>query len=564
MKKQLKNKVVSALLCAALPLSMVGCGSSAGTADADAEAVTESVQETTQETGEETEGETAKREETVTITVETFDRGNYPEAYGTVTDNRWTKMIHDKVLEELNIDLQYVAIPRSDEVTKIQALMAADSEPDIFYTYDQAQVIQWAEAEALADLAPYLETGGGKDLADSLGEEVLRYGRIDGKQYALNARRYNQGQYCCFVRKDMLDKVGAELSELNGHYAMKPSELKEAMLKIKEAGLCDYPIAIRNSHDSRACIEGAFLTDTSEESWAQARFDGYFTIDKEGDKEGFRYLNSCYNEGLINPDFALYDFNNITEMVASGQTAFWSDDYWLFSDYLNALYEAEPEAEVVAMELTHEDGTPAHYEKYAPVGAFGMVSSNCEDVEAAVEVLNWFMNSEDAHILTHHGVEGETFEYQDGRIVKIPLSEEEAQKEPSEREPRCAGGDRNILLNDDPCNKDREFFEINVREGNELKYPEHAEEISDIYLDGGDISVSEGKLTGPPINEIIQADVDYVAELLENSTNLVISSITAPADKFDEVFESCYETYMQGGGEERQQERREAYLNSQK
>lgn len=120
MKKQLKNKVVSALLCAALPLSMVGCGSSAGTADADAEAVTESVQETTQETGEETEGETAKREETVTITVETFDRGNYPEAYGTVTDNRWTKMIHDKVLEELNIDLQYVAIPRSDEVTKIQ------------------------------------------------------------------------------------------------------------------------------------------------------------------------------------------------------------------------------------------------------------------------------------------------------------------------------------------------------------------------------------------------------------------------------------------------------------
>lgn len=562
MRKQFKNKALSTLLCIAVPLSMAACGSDADKTSLEAETSTGSAQESSKESAQETSQETSetaqRREETVTITVEAFDRGNYPEELGTVTDNKWTRMVHDKLLEEFNIDLQYVAIPRSDEVTKIQALMAADSEPDIFYTYDQNQMIQWADAEALADLAPYLESGAGKELADYLGEDVLRYGQIEGKQYAVNALRYDQGLHCSYIRKDMLDKVDVKLGELNGHYTIKPSELEDAMIKIKEKGLCDYPIAIRNSHDSRACIEGAFLKETSEESWIQGKIDGYFTIDKDGDKEGFRFLNSCYNKGLINPDFALYDFNNITEMIASGQAAFWGDCYWLFSDHINALYEAEPDAEVVAVEVIHEDGSPAYYEKYAPIGAYGMVSSNCEDVEAALEVLNWLMTSEDAHLITHHGIEGEGFEYQDGRIVKI------------DTDPNVpwqnfrTGGDLNVLLNDDPCKKDREYNEQGVREGYILKYPEYAEKIADAYLTGGAIAISEGKIPVPPVNQIIQADIDYAAELSENATNLVISSITAPVDKFDEVFEACYETFMRDGGEQRAEERLEAYRSSQK
>lgn len=558
MRRQLKNKVFSTLLCVAVSLSMAACGSGTDQTVADAEPAAESTQEmaeNTQEGGSESSEEPQKREETVTITVEVFDRGEYPEELGTITDNKWTRMMQEKVLEELNIDLQFMAIPRSDEVTKIQALMAADSEPDIFYTYDQAQMIQWAAAEALADLTPYMEAGGGKELSDYMGEDAMRYGQIEGVQYAVNAPRFDLGQYCCFIRKDMLDAVGVELGELNGHYAMTPSELKDAMIKIKEAGLCDYPIAIRNHHDSRACIEGAFLTDSSEESWAQARFDGYFTIDKEGDKEGFRFLNSCYNEGLINPDFALYDFNNVAEMVASGQTAFWSDDYWLFPDYLNALYEAEPDAEVVAMELTHEDGTPAIYERYSPIGAFGMVSSSCEDVEAAVDVLNWLITSEDAHLITHHGVEGENFEYQDGKIVVIETDDPNWQ---SQR----GGGDLNVMLNNDPCSADLEYAEQTLRDKYAIKYPEHGDKIADAELAGKEIASSEGKIAFPPINQTIQAEIDYAAELPENATSLVISSITAPADKFDETFENGYETYMNNGGEQRQQERLEAYQNS--
>lgn len=547
MRKQLKTKVLSMLLCIAMLLAMAACGNeSGGNNPSDDESGGRSAQETND----------PSQEDLVTITVEVFDRGNMTEEYGTPTDNQWVKMMQDKVLEALNINLEYIAIPRSEEITKIQALMAADSEPDVFFTYDASQVLQWVGDEALADLTPYMESGTGKELKEYLGDEVMSFGVVNGKQYAVNAIRYDQGQYSCYIRKDLLDKVGVELSELNGHYAIKPSELENAMIKIKEAGLCDYPIGMYNLHDARAAIEGAFITQTSDENLAQGLLGEYYTMDEEGDKEAFRFLNSCYNNGLINPDFALFDGTSISEMIASGQAAFWSECYWNFMDSIDALYKAQPDAEIVAVELTNEDGTPACYEKYAPIGAYGVVSSSCENVEAAVKLIHWFMTSEDAHLITHHGIEGEHFEYQDGEIVKLTENIENGTA--SER---ISCGDLNILLNYDPCTSDVEVMAENTRTNYQLAG--YDERVAEACLDGQQIAVSEGKFVFPAINEIIQASVDYAAELSENSDNLWIGSITAPADQFDEVYDNYYDVYMEEGGEQRAQERLEAYKNSQ-
>lgn len=560
MKKRIRNKMFAVILSAAMAMSLAACGSgstetteSAQQAAGSEAAAAEST--AAQDTEAASEGtETAETTgEPVHLTVEVFDRGNMTEEYGTPTDNKWTRIMHDTILEELNIDVEYVAIPRSEEVTKIQAMMAADSEPDIFFTYDAEQVIKWVDGEALADLTPYMEEGAGKELKDALGEDVLSFGVIEGKQYAINAIRYDQGQYCCFIRKDLLDQVGVELSELNGHYAIKPSELKDAMIKIKEAGLCDYPIGMYNLHDARMAIEGAFLTKTAPEDLARGIGGQYYAIDEEGIKEGYRFLNECYNAGLINPDFALFNGDNMAEMIASGQSAFWSQCYWLWDENRNALYEAEPDAEIVAVELTHEDGTPASFEMYAPIGAYGMVSSSCENVEAAVSLINWFMTSEDAHLITHHGIEGENFENKDG--VLEPIDPEYNATD------RVSVGDLNILLNYDPCTGDPAIFEKNTRTANETAG--YADQVTDAHLEAQQIAVSEGKFVFPAINVSIQASVDYAAELSENSDNLWIGGVTAPEGQFDETWDSLYQTYMDEGGSQRAEERVAAYQSSQ-
>ena len=182
-----------------------------------------------------------------------------------------------------------------------------------------------------------------------------------------------------------------------------------------------------------------------------------------------------------------------------------------------------------------------------------MVSSSCENVEAALELINWFMTSEDAHLITHHGTEGEHFEYQDGKIVAITDNENATE--------RISCGDLNILLNYDPCTSDEEVFAEKNRQDFEKKG--YDESLIDVYMDAQQIAVSEGKFVFPAINENIQASIDYAAELSENSNNLWIGSITAPAGEFDEVFDNYYEIYMNEGGSQMAQQRLEAYQNSQ-
>lgn len=180
-----------------------------------------------------------------------------------------------------------------------------------------------------------------------------------------------------------------------------------------------------------------------------------------------------------------------------------------------------------------------------------MVSSSCENAEAAVELINWLMTSEDAHMIIHHGIEGENFEYQDGRMV--PIQSENAHE-------RKSVGDLDVLMNYDPCTKDPDLFAAITREKNAV----HDSRVVEMMLDGQKISISEGKFVIPAINNTVNASIDFAAELNENSDNLWIGSVTAPADKFDEVYDNYFQVFMKEGGEQRAQERLDIYLESQK
>ena len=50
------------------------------------------------------------------------------------------------------------------------------------------------------------------------------------------------------------------------------------------------------------------------------------------------------------------------------------------------------------------------------------------------------------------------------------------------------------------------------------------------------------------MNRIINAISDYTTSLEENRDNLIVGSITAPVDKFDEVYDRYLEIYMEEGG----------------
>lgn len=488
-------------------------------------------------------------EKPVKLTVEVYDRGNMPESYGDPIDNKWSRMVHDIVLEELNIDIEFMAIPRSEDTTKVQALMAAGNEPDIFYIYDTNTFLSWAGADALADLTDLMDTDGAQ-LKELQGEELLSYGIVDGKQYAIPARRNDISMMSSFIRKDWLDEVGIEVEIRNGHASMTPSELKNALIKIKEAGLCEYPMGLLDKFTSIQPIEGAFISEevsTTDEGKATVINDFFLTAD--GDKEAFRFLNECYNSGLINPDFALFSSDDMGEKIAAGQCGFWSGTYW---DYLGkdsnlaALYDADSDAQVIAIEICKEDGSPAAYETYMPSAAYCMVSSGCEDVGAALRFITWLAGDE-AHLLICHGVEGEHWEYGEDGVI------EEIDPEYNNND-RISVADLDVMINNDPCirgeNGDAVFRKSQERSRDSRNV--------DLAIEAKAIGESKGKWAPLYIDKQLTAISDYAAELKENGDNLIINSITAPEGEFDTVYDEYLQTYLEEGGQQAVDERLEA------
>lgn len=541
----MKKRFWAIVLCLSMLYNVTACGQ----VDTQKESANEStVANGTTVATEGTAG--AVDEEPVTITMGIFDRGNYQafinvDAGDSVINNKYVNMMKEAVLEELNINLEYVAIPRSEEITKIQTLMAAKNEPDIFFTYSSDQFLSWAKVGALADLTEYVSnTEEGQALSNFLGDTVMEYGQIDGKQYAINGVTYNRSQLCSFIRKDLVEAVGMELIEVNDHYAMTPSMLEEAMLKIKNQGYCEYPFGLLNLWQCLSPINGAFVVDDefdSTEKLIQNAEDTFFLLD--GTKDAYRFLNECYNKGLIHPDFPLYKELNLSEMIASGECAFWSYAAWKWlgtDGSLETLYDAQPDAEVVAVEIVQEDMSPARYYKASPVASWGMVSSNCEDVEAAVRLISWMSTSEKAHMLTSHGIEGKNYTVDsDGDKTFLEESDFKGYQ------------DMNMWLNSCSCQKEAEDIIRVYRKNNPTNNEKNLIAYGDAYM----ISISEGKEYRIIPSAVIESANEWATSLAENKDNLIIGSITSSADKFDEVYDKYFEVYMKEGGSQVAEER---------
>ena len=149
-------------------------------------------------------------EETVTITVPVYDRSK--AGYPAVDDNYWTQWIQKEFGDKWNIDVNYVAIPRGDVMTKYNLLIADKQTPTIMMEYDYPKVAQWAtdgamqtiELEKFAAVAP---TYYGKMVENN----QLGYTDINGETYFVLSERpyYNTTYtYVTFVRMDWLRAVG--------------------------------------------------------------------------------------------------------------------------------------------------------------------------------------------------------------------------------------------------------------------------------------------------------------------------------------------------------------------
>ena len=222
MKKM--SKIVSVLLAVVMAAaSASGCSSTPAESSTSQPASESSASQTAEG---ESSSDAAVPSLSGKVTVEVFDRG--VTGGSNVTNNFWTNWIAENAKKDVGIDVEFVSVPRSEEIPKLNVLMASNAAPDISYTYTPSVVYNFYKNGGLADLEEPLKNYG-QTLTEYLGDEVLSYGQFGGQQVAIPAKRISLARLLTYIRKDWLDKLGMEMptTKEEFHEALKAFKEKD-------------------------------------------------------------------------------------------------------------------------------------------------------------------------------------------------------------------------------------------------------------------------------------------------------------------------------------------------
>ena len=334
-------------------------------------------------------------------------------------------VVSDKITEETGVSIHFIT-PNGNEDEKMDALIAADSLPDFitlgWWEPQIGQMIDGGMVYALNELAdsydPYFYQVSDADV-------VNWYTQEDGNIYAypnssVTARDIetyeNIGSNQTFlVRKDIYEAIGSpDMTTPEGFqaavekaYEMFPTVDGEPMIPVgahvfNEQGNVSFAQYLMN-----------FLAVPFEE-------DGMF-YDRYTDEDYITWLKMFRRlgeEGLLADDIFIDQRTQMDEKLAEGR---YFCMLYQYSDMLSqqkALYLKHPERIYMAVDGPKNAAGDDHTLTTSGINGWTvtLISKNCAQPERAIAFMD-YMLSELGQIRISLGVEGETFDYVDGRPV---------------------------------------------------------------------------------------------------------------------------------------------------
>jgi len=424
------KKILALLLVCFMLVSIAACGSKKEEgAPADKGVTGEVTADKTNDAVDQPKPERTK------IKVEVFDRGT-DGGKTDPTNNYWTDWIKKKVLEDENIEVEFVAVSRWDEEPQLNNLMASGTAPDVCYTYSQSLIALYRDQGGLTELNPYMDKL--KDLDILLGEDTALPGRRliernkvmeTGIIHSVPARRMNVAGWNTFIRKDWLDKLGLPLPTTRDEWYNTLVAFKNNADKL---GTDVIPFIMTDDvHHRTINLVASFLNPdmTPKEMWINSVIDRWYLLD--GAKEGYRFLNKMYLDGLIDPEFYLYkdDVKNEEYIKAGRVGSFihnWDQAYRNSPSYLDGLRENVPDGEFVVIDPFVNAAGKTFKRMFDPAGLHVFVPSFSKNADAAVRYINWLAKPE-VYKFLQFGEEGKNHKIVNGLPAAIPATGETIQ-----------------------------------------------------------------------------------------------------------------------------------------
>lgn len=324
-----------------------------------------------------------------TFSMVTVLRMNAAEAMG--NDDYSATPCYDAMEEATGVSIDFTMLAESTYSEKMNLMMAGGDLPDFFSQtvaqYD-ADLMGAIEQDILIDMAPLLEENAPdyKAILDSDPSFATGVYNSDGTLSQFCGRSIARVSQGLLIRQDWLDQLGMEAPK-------NFDELTEVLRAFKTE--CGASNALLVNFE---CDSG--LTPFFNTSFMGFRSVGYQRVEPNGDElicsyasEGFieylNYLNSLYNEGIINEDFMNTgkEYGNWESSYYSGKCGVWQDDC-KYTDPAFRENGSDPNWTAAPFALTDID---VHVTAPMTVAMNGKlyITTACDAPEAAMQYVNY-------------------------------------------------------------------------------------------------------------------------------------------------------------------------------
>ena len=497
----------------------------------------------------------AEEEGWITLRVEAYDRS----IAGFNVEDCWQlKYAQENFGNPNKIKLVFVPVPRWTEGDVLTTQLGGGTAPDICMTYNGSLVNEYITYEGLWQLDDLLDQYG-SNIKAFLGEDLLKFGQQDNdgdgekEQWFLPARRLNVANVGNFIRKDWLEKLQMEEPTDIESFTEYLRAAKEANLGGERTIPMQFDLYESDPLYNVVRFMDAFIdfSQVTEEDWFA--YAGLHEM-LPGSKEGYRWLNTLFHEGLLYENFDINDDTATDSALLNGYFGFFSmqpDQPWR----TDKNYQKEMEAAVEGAWWTsvnpfkNESLGKTLHDVYAANGLSIILpkpeGAKEEVAIAAIKFIDWMCQPENMFAM-QNGVEGINYlaKTEDG----IPCQVQSADNVPDEN--KMHAGDICFISNGLYYGSDEKNSAALA-----LAFDEkYAEEVTASYVDAYIDAWTQVSFSIP-----IQASTDYGAMVKSKQGEFLSKVVTCAPEEFDATYDAAIQATMNTGASEIIEEQRAAY-----
>lgn len=481
--------------------------------------------------------------EKVTIDIPVYERAF--EGWN-VTDNYYTRWVQSEFGDKYNIEVNYVPITRSSEVTDYEQLLASHKAPDIIFHYDMPQALTYYGEDVMQplnyeEIENYAPTYWG-----NMGETIQQYGIVDDQNIFFFAARPEADNFVNIIRKDWVEKVGMKVEDLTSL-----EKYNEMLVKWKEAGL---GVTGGNLLANNFNFNYAFREWPVDANYRALYSDLSVADLPSADTERFlRNLNYQYNNGIVDKEFYLRtDENKIKSEFVAGKTGNFGFYMTNNTDVFAATLTNNPDAEFAVMPpyALVPEGNKPQQRAYWPFGfIMGINYETTDEERAAVWMyLEWLSQPENLFKF-QNGVEGENYTLDaEGIAVKNAEYTGEAVLAQNNNKDYWA------LVTEIAQYPDAETtLKANKRNWSPAGYEHLVDEMVQYYDETAEFRTPDAMFT-----VVLEKVNEYKTDLNSLFQELYVKAVLAPEAEFDATYAEAKEAYLKAGYQEILDEKQEA------